>query len=220
MKKMTKGLKQLKDDWESAAKRKDYRFSIYSNPDFSEPIFDKSGTTSLNILLDILESWNVDISDKTVVDYGCGAGRVTKYIAQVARKVIGTDISEKMIDRFKQRLGKIENVDLFTGSGKDLRPLEDGSVDIIYSLWVFQHIPEKIVPKIVEDCYRVLKEGGLLIFQMALDKKHRAGVYEPLPACSLAHWTKKEVKKMCRDMGFNGYNEYRLGGNDYFTFQK
>lgn len=220
MKQMTKGLKQLKKDWENAAKRKDYRFSIFSSKDFSEPIFDKSGIDSFNILLEILKSWNIDISDKTVVDYGCGAGRVTKFIAKVAKRTIGTDISEKMIDRFRQRLGDTKNIELFVGSGKDLEPLKNDSVDIIYSLWVFQHIPERIVPQIIKDCHRVLKKGGLLIFQMALDKEHRAGVCEPLPACSLAHWTKDEVKEMCTDCKFTKYNEYRFKSNDYFTFQK
>jgi len=224
MKKMIKGLGQLKKDWESAAKRKDYRFSIFSNKDFSESVFDKSGIDSFNILQEILKSWNMDISGKTVVDYGCGAGRVTRYIAQYAEEVFALDISCQMIKRLEERLNvphnSYPNITVSVCSGKDLKPIETETIDIVYSLWVFQHTPENIVFKIVEDCRRVLKKGGLLIFQMALDKEHRAGICKPLPACSLAHWTRKEVKKMCKDTGFTGYNEYLFGSNDYFAFQK
>jgi len=217
---MPKDLAQLRKDWEDAGRSKDYRYSIFSAKDFSEPTFDLSGTISRDILLNILKDWKVDLPNKTIVDYGCGAGRVTKYISQVAKWVVGIDISTEMINRFTERLGDIQNVDLYVGSGESLRPLLDGSVDIIYSLWVFQHIPNDIVYKIVKDCHRVLRKGGLLIFQMAIDKEHRAGIYAPLPACSLEHWTEKEVMDMYHSVGFTTYGKYNFRENYYYVFQK
>ncbi|MCM1090328.1 MAG: methyltransferase domain-containing protein [Butyrivibrio sp.] len=42
--------------------------------------------------------------------------------------------------------------------------LEDQSVDFIYSHNVFEHIPPELIPQIMDECYRVLKDDGIISF--------------------------------------------------------
>lgn len=41
-------------------------------------------------------------------------------------------------------------------------PFEDGSVECIYASHVFEHMSIYAAPKVFKECYRVLKEGGVL----------------------------------------------------------
>lgn len=45
----------------------------------------------------------------------------------------------------------------FTDSG-----LEENTIDIVYSVTVFEHIPENILAKIINESFRVLKKGGIM----------------------------------------------------------
>jgi len=40
-------------------------------------------------------------------------------------------------------------------------PFEDGSVDVVYSSHVLEHFPKSFAPKFIQECYRVLKQGGI-----------------------------------------------------------
>jgi SAM-dependent methyltransferase len=49
----------------------------------------------------------------------------------------------------------------------DLRPFESGSFDLVYSRYVLQHLPGRaMVRSYLAEFIRVLRPGGLLVFQL------------------------------------------------------
>lgn len=105
-----------------------------------------------------------DVTGKTVVDYGCGAGENSVLVASHgASKVIGIDISPELIELGNRRMGLhgfANETDLRVGSAHEL-PLEDESVDVVFGMAILHHLDLKLSS---DEVFRVLKPGGRAIF--------------------------------------------------------
>lgn len=100
-------------------------------------------------------------SRSNCLDVGCGLGRMTEFIAGDFRKVYGVDIAKTMISGAQNRLKKMNNIRLYETDGVSY-PLKDGSVSVIFSYIVFQHIKSKnILKRNFEEIGRVLRPRGI-----------------------------------------------------------
>lgn len=91
----------------------------------------------------------------TVIELGCAGG--VRYFGQ-RYHMIGCDLSEaglRSIDFYQQRIQ--------ADAGACI-PLPDGSVDAVVSSYFWEHIPPDIKPRILQECRRILRPGGKLIF--------------------------------------------------------
>jgi ubiquinone/menaquinone biosynthesis C-methylase UbiE len=104
--------------------------------------------------------------DAVVLEIGCGIGRIMQHLAGRYREVHGTDISAEMVERGTRRLAHLENVRFHHGNGYDLEPFADASVDLVYSAYVFQHMPKTIAYNYFLEVERVLRPEGLFLFQV------------------------------------------------------
>lgn len=98
-----------------------------------------------------------------VLDFGCGAGRLTQALAEHAREVVGVDVSEPMLARAREldrSGGKCTFVHTDT---PDLAVLPAGHVDLVYSERVLQHLPAAVVDRYLAEFLRVLRPGGLAL---------------------------------------------------------
>jgi arsenite methyltransferase len=99
--------------------------------------------------------------DKYVLEVGCGVGLTACYIARkYGCRIVGVDISEKMIERSKERAGREgveDRVEFRVADVQDL-PFEDGLFDVVIgeSITVFPEDKQKAVSEYV----RVTKPGG------------------------------------------------------------
>jgi trans-aconitate 2-methyltransferase len=112
--------------------------------------------------------WGVEVldrlrlrGDESVLDAGCGAGRVT---AELARRlprgrVIAVDASPSMVERSRAALGP--GAQVFVADLAELRL--DEPVDAILSTAVFHWIPDH--DRLFERLHAALKPGGRLVAQ-------------------------------------------------------
>jgi SAM-dependent methyltransferase len=112
----------------------------------------------------------------SVVDIGCGVGRLSRPLADRASEVWAVEVSEEMLDLARQYNAGLENVHWILGDGQSLAGINDESVDGVVSLVVFQHIPDPgVVMSYVREMGRVLKAGGWAAFHVSNDPGvHRA----------------------------------------------
>jgi SAM-dependent methyltransferase len=107
-------------------------------------------------------------SDGTVLEIGCGVGRMTRRLSELFGSVVAVDVSEEMLCRCRNNLSAHSNVVylLVDGDGT-LRGIGDDEVDVVFSYITFQHVPTRAAQLLYfEECARVLRVGGKLAVQI------------------------------------------------------
>jgi ubiquinone/menaquinone biosynthesis C-methylase UbiE len=104
---------------------------------------------------------------ETALDFGCGAGRLTRGMAKYFTHCHGIDISDSMIAKAKELNQAFPNCQFAVNFADHLRMFPDNRFDFIYTAIVLQHLPTQMMIKsyIAEFC-RVLRRDGLLVFQV------------------------------------------------------
>jgi SAM-dependent methyltransferase len=141
--------------WWNRAAREDARWYIATA---SGPFFERGrrDTDELVAFCGLRPS-----KDKTLLEIGAGAGRMTHRLAELYGRVIALDISEEMLLLGQRNLADVGNVEWVLGSGADLGVLADRSVDDVFSYITLQHVPSTAaVLRYLEEAGRVLRPGG------------------------------------------------------------
>ncbi|MCD6550425.1 class I SAM-dependent methyltransferase [bacterium] len=100
--------------------------------------------------------------NKKVLDYGCGNGVHSVFLARYAREVVAIDLSEKSLEvarRLAQKNGLRRKIK-FLKMDCEKMDFEDDSFDVVFDGGTFSSLDiKKAIPEIV----RILKKDGLLI---------------------------------------------------------
>jgi ubiquinone/menaquinone biosynthesis C-methylase UbiE len=90
-----------------------------------------------------------------IVDAGCACGSILKGFAKLDYPVLGIDLNSAMIQMGSSHF----DIPLYCGSMDDM-PVQDGSVDLIHTAQVLEHIPEELMDSILTEFSRVLAKNG------------------------------------------------------------
>lgn len=105
--------------------------------------------------------------DGVCVDYGCGLGRISLWLARRCKRVLAVDVSEAHLAVARQALAQrgAANVDfrLLRRRG-DLSILQ--GADFFHSVIVLQHNPPAIIADILQHAFDGLNPGGCAFFQV------------------------------------------------------
>jgi SAM-dependent methyltransferase len=105
--------------------------------------------------------------DMVVAEYGCGLGRVTRFLARSTAHVLAFDISATHLEAARHRLAKddITNVEFVHVNGRaSLARLTN--IDLFFSIIVLQHNPPPVILGILDAAFTGLRPGGLAFFQV------------------------------------------------------
>jgi ubiquinone/menaquinone biosynthesis C-methylase UbiE len=100
-----------------------------------------------------------------VLDFGCGAGRLSQALAEHADEVVGVDISAPML-QIARKLDRSGGTCRFVlNEAPHLRRFDDGGFDLVYSELVLQHLPAPLIEAYLAEFMRVLRRGGTAMVQ-------------------------------------------------------
>lgn len=154
--------------WDERA-RENALFFVDNQLDYRKPDVEQFWTHGEEALDRILDVLGFTIGpEETIVDIGCGVGRMTRVLAGRAGRVIGIDVSSEMIARAREYNDGRSNIEWIHGDGRSLAPIADASVDGCFSHVVFQHIPDPDVTLgYIAEMGRVLRPDGWAAFVLS-----------------------------------------------------
>lgn len=151
--------------WDDAARRNAAWYVATGHVQETEEFFSQ-GAAETDAFL---EFCGIDPGGRgTVLEIGCGVGRMTRRLAELFGNVIAVDVSQEMLHRCRDNLSSHSNVDyrLVDGDGT-LGGIGDGEIDVVFSYITFQHVPTRAAQmRYFEECVRVLRAGGRLAVQI------------------------------------------------------
>jgi O-antigen chain-terminating methyltransferase len=146
-----------------------------------------------------LEKADAGNAETIIVDAGCGRGEWLELLNQKNLKAIGIDVNKTLVQQcLKLNLNVVQS-DII----EYLRSLPDESIGAVTAFHLIEHLPFETLIKFMDESLRVLKSGGIVIFETPnpqnfsvgacnfyLDPTHR----NPLPA--------ETVKFLVKSRGF------------------
>jgi ubiquinone/menaquinone biosynthesis C-methylase UbiE len=166
-------LRKMREDWDQRAKENARYYVNTATAEWSDEEFFASGerTVADEILTDLVNiCQGKSTKEMRALEIGCGAGRVTRALANLFGEVHGVDGSGEMIRQAKMALRDRPNAFVYQNNGKDLSVVPAIEFDFAFSTIVFQHIPSReIIENYVCEVSRLLRPGALFKFQVQGD---------------------------------------------------
>jgi len=221
---MVKQFNDLQEQWNKVSEGSNWRGYLAQGYEL-DPDFKKSGLSWTNHLQDYLSKFSIELNNKVMLELGCGAGRMTEFLAPQVKKLYAVDISIGMLTLAHERLKEITNIEymclLEENGGFSI--IESSSFDLVFSVAVLQHCSEHMVIDYFASVSRVLKPEGYFVFQIPIREKHETIPYEPEPAVDMTYWKLDEIKSLAYNFNYKIINipkDTRSNGKEYFILQK
>ena len=191
--------------WERFAQDDPYTYILTSLKSNDPSEFWQSGhQTVQQELLPLIETHRV--APGIAMELGCGVGRLLFPLSSHFREVVGADIAESMIHRAQRFAADngVANVSFCTIAGpEDLLHKAgnySGRINFIYSLLVFQHIPDlAMIEGYLHVIAILLAEGGIAYLQF--DTRPESFAYHiktRLPDFLLPRFWRKGIRRIRR----------------------
>ena len=226
---ITRQLIRMRRDWNRRAKENARHYVVTGQHEWSDEEFFQSGQVMLeeqifNDLSNVCQGR--DPKDMRVLEIGCGAGRVTRALADFFGEVYAVDISREMVRQARQAVAAFPNAHVIRNNGKDLSAVTPHwwgrfgigprlEFDFAFSVIVFQHIPSReIIESYVREVHRLLRPGGLFKFQV------QGSPVEADPEHSwVGDWfTQQQAREMADRCGFELRYEWGAGDQYYWLW--
>jgi ubiquinone/menaquinone biosynthesis C-methylase UbiE len=165
-------LSKLQESWEGFAQI-DPLWAICADPakrgkQWTEEEFFETGKREIELVMQYLRSLELaPDTSSAVLDFGCGVGRLTGALSTHFDDCLGLDISPTMIELAKKFHQAAPRCMFAVNQAEDLKRFADGQFGFIYTSIVLQHMTRKLAVKYLLEFVRVLKPGGILLFQIA-----------------------------------------------------
>jgi SAM-dependent methyltransferase len=134
-------------------------FRVAGTPDAAW--FLESGRLAAESIRDVLQRAQTRVETLgSILDFGCGCGRVIRNWAPLDAEIVGSDLSGSAVDWCRENLvfARFET----NGLSPPLS-LDDASFDLTYALSVLTHLPEAIQHEWMDELCRVGRPGSFLV---------------------------------------------------------
>ncbi len=137
------------------------------HPEIYNEIEQKRLADSLKLAVDSIQT---DSTTKTALDFGCGAGNLTKYLLELNLEVVAADLAPQFLSLVQKRFGSTAKLRTTQLNGEDLRNFAANEFDFVATFSVLHHVPDYL--KVVEEFVRVVKPGGIIFIDREMNANH------------------------------------------------
>lgn len=146
--------------------------------------FFATGREEIDEVMRYLDSLKIKLSLERALDFGCGVGRLSLALSHHFAEVTGLDIAPSMISKAKELVAN-PRCRFLVNSRADLQIFPARTFDFIYCNIVLQHMPPEFAKRYIGEFIRVLRPGGIALFQVPSAKKYQPEPVAEAPATGL-----------------------------------
>ena len=162
-------LERLRDVWRKLG-QDDPLWAVLSHADkrgrrWNADEFLATGRVEIGAQVAWLAQFGLPHASTLALDFGCGAGRLTRALAEHFEHVVGIDVSATMIDAARWLNADVGRAEFRVNESPRIEGIADRSVDLVFSHITLQHIPTALALGYVDEFFRVLAPGGVAMFQ-------------------------------------------------------
>ena len=166
---MTKSIDQYAKEWQNNAEA-DALWVILTDSKYYGRKWDideffATGEEEINRVFEFMKRESIMVTERAFLDFGCGVGRNSKALRNRFEGGFGVDISEKMIELAQTH---VQDVKFMVNQSDLLDQFSDDSIEFIYSHIVLQHIPNGYQNLYINEFLRIMRPGGLAVFQIPI----------------------------------------------------
>jgi ubiquinone/menaquinone biosynthesis C-methylase UbiE len=142
----------------------------------------------------------IPLAGRSVVDLGCGTGRITVHVIETARSVVAIDFSRRSLEVLAKKIPERAEVGLVLADVTAV-PLAESAFDSVLSTQVVEHIPTRETRKrFFELVRRSMRPDGIFVctayhhdLRSRLGRLDREGVHES--GIYYHRFTRKEIER-------------------------
>ncbi|MCY1020939.1 class I SAM-dependent methyltransferase [Pyxidicoccus sp. MSG2] len=134
----------------------------------------------------VLRAW---LKGPRVLDLGCGTGRFLDLATE------GLDASPGMVQLARRRWPhkRIHEAPAWS------IPMAAGALDAVFSMHVFMHLPLPVVRRVLDECWRVLRPGGVMVFDFPVALRRRLVGHQPSGWHAATAMSPAELRGLCAE---------------------
>jgi SAM-dependent methyltransferase len=138
-------------------------------------------------------------STDTLLEIGCGYGRLLWHLRPLVNRAIGVDLAHEPIEQARKLMGGRGGADFHVVAGTDLTPIETNTVDAVAVFTVFQHMTRAGAAAYAAEIARVLRPGGRLAAQFLAGTGEQN--IEPIPGEQSIGYSASQVAAFAESAG-------------------
>ncbi len=161
---------QLKDNWQRFGLQDPF-WAISTDPAAKDnrwelDRFFEIGRDTIAASMQPVLALRPDLGRGRALDFGCGAGRLTRGLEAFFEEVIGVDVAASMIAKANELSPPDTRCRYLLNERPDLGMFESGSFDFVLTFIVLQHMRQEYQTIYLNEFLRLLRPEGLCLFQL------------------------------------------------------
>ncbi len=167
-------IEELRRNWDEFGRERPFFAILTNRDDWKQDEFFETGSVVIAQVMRDLDASGLATRRERALDFGCGAGRLSRALGDYYDEVVGIDIAASMVELAGELNRDHPRCRFVLNECDDLSIFGDASFDFVLTLLVLQHMRPEYAIGYIREFVRILRPGGVLLMQIPSGRRKDA----------------------------------------------